>query len=558
MLTLVDSAAALSGVVGRPLRSTLKFDTLLEWIDECRENHPECSEYSDPSTIHRDHYPIRLIDVSPQDGSIRLTPSTTEGAGGEYLTLSHRWTSDMVVTTRLSLEAHQTSLPFEKLSRCFKDAIEITQQLGFRYIWIDALCIIQDCPADVQKECSHMKDIYRNCSVMLAADCDQESKGGLYPVRPESTEISLPFRSANEQQASWWTLSNRQLGTFGSDVIFGVLSSRGWTLQERILAPRILHFGEAQVHWECPTSIWWERTDFKCAFYTPSILDEARGVMVEMKRKNLRTSPARNISGMGNGCTRYTVWYDLVSAYSCRQLTLPEDRLTAVLGLVDLFAQIIQDQSIWGLWRQDMPAGLLWTVQAADPPRRLAAPSWSWASVNGELTFHIPSTKWGRPLRGLLRTTCEDVVLEDSENHQHTYSNGKISCHCPITIVHLSVYTGSEENDEYPFDHLRKQPNAKVHEVSSGRVIGNASLDDDNLLPTQHSWLPLPLHAAMLYRQDPLPFNGRLENRRKSTSLSYCILLKPLVEVGLFQRWGYAEIQPETFSKARLTKIALI
>ena len=67
----------------------------------------------------------------------------------------------MVIATWLSLEAHQKCLPFEKFSRCFKDAIEMTQQLGFRYVWIDALCIIRDLPSDVQ-ECSHMNDIEQN------------------------------------------------------------------------------------------------------------------------------------------------------------------------------------------------------------------------------------------------------------------------------------------------------------------------------------------------------------------------------------------------------------
>ena len=68
----------------------------------------------------------------------------------------------MVITTWLSLEAHHKSLPFGKFSQCFKDAIEMTQQLDFRYIWIDALCIIRDLPSDVQKECSHMNDIEQN------------------------------------------------------------------------------------------------------------------------------------------------------------------------------------------------------------------------------------------------------------------------------------------------------------------------------------------------------------------------------------------------------------
>ncbi|MCJ1377964.1 hypothetical protein MMC17_001060 [Xylographa soralifera] len=504
------------------------------------------------------HYPTRLIDVDPKDGSIRLVTSTTEGVSGEYLTLSHRWTSNMVMTTRQCLEAHQIKLPLEKFSQWFRDAIEITRQLGFRFIWIDALCIIQDSPFDLQNECSHMKDIYRQCSVMLAADCVENSKDSLYPIRPEYRATSLPFREANGQQASHWILSNRELSSFDSDVNLGVLSSRGWTLQERILAPRIFHFGKAQVHWECPNSIWWERTDFKYAFYTPFGLDEARNAMIGINRKNLQTIFPRKTAETAEGCTRFTIWYDLVSGYSCRQLTLPEDRLTAISGLADLFAQILQDQHIWGLWRRDMPAGLLWTVQVTGIPRRLAAPSWSWVSITGELTFHIPRTMWGRPIRGLLRTACEEFVLEDSANHQHIYSNGKLSCHCPIIKVRLSVHKGIEEDDEYPYEHLRQQPNAKVHEVSSGQIVGNATLDDDTLLRTQCSSLPMPSHAAMLYCQTPLPDHGQRKRHRKQVSLSYCVLLRPLIENGSFERFGYAEIQLKAFFEAKMTRISII
>lgn len=539
------------------MSSVLNYNAIREWIVECTKSHPGCTNNPHSSTILTDQYPTRLIDVNPQVGSVKLVPSATGGAGRKYLALSHRWTNHMVRTTRQSLEAHQERLPVEELSQCFRDAIEVTQRLGFRFIWIDALCMIQDCPSDLQNEHSHMKDIYRNCSMMLAADCVKNSEESLYPVRPEFKETSLPFRITSGQQTSQWTLSNRELGAFDSDVVHGVLSSRSWTLQERILAPRTLHFGKAQVHWECAASIWWERTDFKCAFYTPSVKDEARDAIIGLNRKNIQSTFGRDRSGMGEGSTRYTLWYDLVSGYSCRQLTFSEDRLKAISGLADLFAQILQDQCIWGLWRQDMPAGLLWTVGATDRFERLAAPSWSWASTMGELTFHIPSTAWGRPLRGPLRTTCEEVLLEDAA-HEQKYSNGKISCHCPMLAVHLSIHKGTEDDEEYPFDHLRTQPNAKVHEVSSGRVIGNATIDDATLLPTQYSSLPLLLHAAMLYRQDPLPDSGQRKLCGVQISLSYCILLTPLVENEVFQRFGYAEIQPEAFSEANVTKIAIL
>ncbi len=142
-------------------------------------------------------------------------------------------------------------------------------------------------------------------------------------------------------------------------------------------------------------------------------------------------------------------------------------------------------------------------VQAKDP--LLAAPSWSLALIDGELTFHITSTKWGRPLYRTLQKTCEDIVIENSVIAHRTYANGKISCLCPLILVLLSVVADSNENENDSFDHFTKQPNTTVREESSGRVIGNATLDDDSLLPRQNSLQPLPLHIMMLYHQKVVP-----------------------------------------------------
>ncbi|OBT65146.1 hypothetical protein VE03_04712 [Pseudogymnoascus sp. 23342-1-I1] len=374
----------------------------------------------------------------------------------------------------------------------------------------------------------------------------------------DSKEVLLPFCDANGAQASQFSLSSRRLSTFSSDVKRGVLSPRGWTLQERVLAPRTLHFGKSQLHWECRTSIWNERTDFTRIFYTPHESDDAREIIKAMNRKKLGIPSGRDMVGIGAGCTEYTMWYDLVSDYSCRKLTFPEDRLRALLGLAELFREIVRDRFVWGLWHRDLPAGLLWSIQAPVPTAKLAAPSWSWASIDGELTFYIPSTKWGRRLRGNLEVTCDSISLTGSVGPHGTHQSGQLSCLCPVQLVALFAIGRIEENEEHPYDHLRHQPNSEVRDVGNGHVIGIAFLDDNSLLGVPDPLNPLKLHAAMFYRQHPISADRRIENNRKQVSLSYCILLKPLVENGLFQRCGYAEIEPKVFSGVEMSSIAII
>jgi len=47
-------------------------------------------------------------------------------------------------------------IPYRKLCQNFKDAITVTRHLGFQYIWIDSLCIIQDSFDDWDKESAQM------------------------------------------------------------------------------------------------------------------------------------------------------------------------------------------------------------------------------------------------------------------------------------------------------------------------------------------------------------------------------------------------------------------
>ena len=45
----------------------------------------------------------------------------------------------------------------------------VTRKLGYRFLWIDSLCIIQDSVEDWRDQCSEMDNIYRNCAVTLVA-----------------------------------------------------------------------------------------------------------------------------------------------------------------------------------------------------------------------------------------------------------------------------------------------------------------------------------------------------------------------------------------------------
>jgi len=79
-----------------------------------------------------------------------------------------------------TLSQRQASIPPSKLPKSFRDAIQITRRLGYEYIWIDSLCIIQDDPADWERESAKMAEIYENAVLTIAVSDAVDSLRGCF------------------------------------------------------------------------------------------------------------------------------------------------------------------------------------------------------------------------------------------------------------------------------------------------------------------------------------------------------------------------------------------
>lgn len=76
---------------------------------------------------------------------------------GYYACLSYCWGgAQEYMTTRATLQSYVESLNLSSLAKTIQDAIKVTRMLHLRYLWIDALCIIQDDPDGKQKEMAYM------------------------------------------------------------------------------------------------------------------------------------------------------------------------------------------------------------------------------------------------------------------------------------------------------------------------------------------------------------------------------------------------------------------
>jgi len=141
----------------------------------------------------------------------------------------------------------------DELPKNFRECVTVTQQLGIRYLWIDSLCIIQPVPGDSkdwEAESATMGDVYQHSTINIAATAAEHCDGGLFRDRDPAgigATIELAGSWCRGVKGGTYALSN----LWKDELESSPLLQRGWVFQERILAKRMLHFGQSQIIWEC-------------------------------------------------------------------------------------------------------------------------------------------------------------------------------------------------------------------------------------------------------------------------------------------------------------------
>ncbi|PMD26414.1 HET-domain-containing protein [Hyaloscypha hepaticicola] len=363
------------------------------WLSCCVEQHPKCK----PTTVAR-KLPKRLLHVCSFDDSddIRLVESETILDKAEYVALSHCWgppEKQPLRTTRCTLVDRQQRIRFVDLPLTFQDAVKICRNINQQFLWIDSLCIVQDDSDDWAEQASEMASIYGCSYVTLAALSSEDgTQGCRIRQRPRYKGILSHYqdfdidtyciRCFDSWPASWQYEYGD--GVYRSED-FGTnpLRKRAWTLQERELPVRSVHFSQGQLLWQCRTmrgssELPWTTTEEEDDDDSPPALviyrDQEEYHDLEFKAYQ------RNR------------WFQLIEDYSSRHLTKEMDRLPALAGLADDFAQMHQDgdcEYLAGIWSSHLPSALLWNSVASRPrrPQAYRAPSWSWASLEGASSY---------------------------------------------------------------------------------------------------------------------------------------------------------------------------
>ena len=236
------------------------------WINDCIKNHGRCRE-NNPAIC-----PTRLLDLVRfwSSGDIVLVePEEEPDKHIPYTALSHCWgdsTSGPLTTTLTNLASRKERIRFDQLPLTFQDAVTTTRKLKIPYLWIDSLCIIQDLPSDWEKEAARMAIVYAGSVCTLLALGSEDSNGGFFRIAERKRDFVFRYDLS---------LGSQRIRVFPCEPnawsLEGPLMDRAWTLHERALSNRILHFPRDELYWECKTLRasatlpWLEVSKFRCS-----------------------------------------------------------------------------------------------------------------------------------------------------------------------------------------------------------------------------------------------------------------------------------------------------
>ncbi|KAI0629756.1 heterokaryon incompatibility protein-domain-containing protein, partial [Trametes polyzona] len=419
--------------------SQRSLDLAKQCMDRCKHEHELCchiSAHPYPMSI-----PARLVDCA--DPRSPLLVQTAGRAGIEaYVALSYVWgvQTPSYRTTTENLPGRINGAPLTSLPRTVQDAIRVTHALGFRYLWVDGLCIVQDSPEDQHREIKYMRQIYRYAALTIIASSASSVDEGFLQERTQPPTLvpthTLPFICPGrpDDLASPVLTGTRQLGIIHVEQKSRrpedapapePVDLRAWCLQELLMSPRSLIFTHTGLLFRCQTTSVNVCGAVRDGFFDPHPLPH------ELFQPNTSIVPRPELRW-----SVWRAWWQTVHSYSGRSTSYPTDRLVACGGVAEEFGRVLHMDYLAGLWRDTLLRDLLWvknpqTVQRPRPAYR--APSWSWAALDGLIV--LPNTICNAPWDGvdeIAEIVACSVRLEDEALPFGQVTGGSLVLRVPL------------------------------------------------------------------------------------------------------------------------------
>lgn len=336
---------------------------------------------SNPTLAQEKNMPkgFRLIDVQ-NNCIVDFEPDY------HYVALSYVWGGVATLQNKKAIrkeltEAGALTRRSYRLPNTIKDAMKLTETLGERYLWVDSLCIVQDDDEDKALQIAAMDRIYSFAILTIAAASGASADSGL----PGMSAGPRDFQRHIEKVQGIY-LSNRPKW-FSMAIGGSTWNSRAWTLQEKVVSPRILYVGAQRCFFTCQ-----HRPDEFLESEDPA----ENGLERPHRPKRFKESNVNLIPSLRS--VNVVAYRRIVETYTSRQLSFPSDMLNAFKAIEARFHSLFRSDFVFGLPRSELDSQLLWQPagplkRRRDPKTNLPIfPSWSWAGWVGEVRCNTKET----------------------------------------------------------------------------------------------------------------------------------------------------------------------
>ena len=346
----------------------IDFGLLKKWINLCKHEHTTACNRSETGKSPAK----RLIDV--------VKNCIVNGSNVvEYFTLSYVWgmTAQFMLTKDVvndsTKEGFFTTIGI-KIPQSIRDAMQVCRNIGVRYLWVDALCIVQDDEQDKSDQIGLMDEIYGHALAVLVVAAGDGAEHGI-PGMGQRTRALTNFEEAVDGKILMTSLASTTNSAKRSH-----WNTRAWTYQEYILGNKLLVFTETYVFFRCAQ-----------AMFRDGELLSATGEPIPVPAQSSDDWISVTASDIPEDMDPKEVWkqyYDgLLAFYLRRDMKFDTDSLPAFSGVLKVLSKRLGPFH-HGLPKKYFGRSLLWNdAHHGIFERRKSFPSWSWAGWKWDFEF---------------------------------------------------------------------------------------------------------------------------------------------------------------------------
>ncbi|KAK0117160.1 hypothetical protein ONS96_012994 [Cadophora gregata f. sp. sojae] len=360
---------------GRLMSSSIDSEQLKSWLHTCQEHHgADCHA---PEWFGEPSQPTFLKVIDVEKHCVVAAPPDCRYVALSYVwgdlkeMGSQRW---LMKTANVDESRLNNGLDLDLLPRTITDAMALVSQIGERYLWVDALCIVQDDFKELAEQTSQMDLIYACALATIIMATGASAEAGMPGVK-----IPRPISQTKINIGNGYHLMETVAQGNSSHLQHSVWNSRGWTFQERLLSRRALIVTPEQVYWECEHQVLNEETHLETGT-SLWVLPQAMDCNDEWDDRPTKFSRDA-LSGY-------------VTRYSTRQFTYQNDVLAAFSGILRRMEYRNNQKFHWALPYDLFDQALTWRygkrrreelcrLIVEDESYQIGFPSWSWLGWTG-------------------------------------------------------------------------------------------------------------------------------------------------------------------------------